>query len=403
MKLENTEIEQAFLAALMIDQSHIADIDIMTDAFAAEYHGQLYGLIKNKYFEKGAVSLVDFKDLECPLEDYDSYEYMRAVIDSAYTSVNAPEYAQEIKELHERRQIRKVLDEAREFVTKKPPHEVKSYLNSFLQDTMISKSVVSAQEIHEVILASFEMPSQAYKTGIEGLDKATQGGFFAGFTYGFAGKEKAGKTLLAQTISYNMAENGVKHLYIALEMGSKQIQERNYARKLGKNSLQFLEPDDLLKGEVARIKPSDCVWYLDAPGITTQEILNEVSMCQMRHGITGFILDYWQLVGGADRRETEERHLRYVAQGVADFARKRGLWCMILAQQNNDGKLFGGNGLRKACDQLYFIELPEAEEHPPRRYLRMDATRYTPLIDVGNDAAGGLYINQTKGPYFFER
>jgi predicted ATP-dependent serine protease len=94
--------------------------------------------------------------------------------------------------------------------------------------------------------------------------------------------------------------------------------------------------------------------------------------------------------------------LRNVAQGVADFARKRGLWCLLLAQQNQDGKLFGGNGLRKACDQLWFLETPEHNELPPRRWLRMDASRYTPTENVGNADFGGLVLNMKSGPYFEE-
>lgn len=60
------------------------------------------------------------------------------------------------------------------------------------------------------------------------------------------------------------------------------------------------------------------------------------------------------------------------------------------------------NGLRKACDQLYFIETCSDDETDNRRWLQMDATRYTPKVNVGSSKNPALFLNQKIGPYFEE-
>ena len=99
--------------------------------------------------------------------------------------------------------------------------------------------------------------------------------------------------------------------------------------------------------------------------------------------------------------ESEEKHLRHVAQSIANYARKEKLWCILLAQMNKEGNLFGGNGLRKACDQLYMIE--ECNEHLEYgRWLRMDASRYTYKTDVGDENHAAITLNVKSGPCFEE-
>ena len=84
----------------------------------------------------------------------------------------------------------------------------------------------------------------------------------------------------------------------------------------------------------------------------------------VRHGIKGVILDYWQLVGGKVRNESEEFHLRNIAQWLADTCRKHSIWALVAAQVNQEGNTRGGEGLKLACD-VYFAELARiVESHP---------------------------------------
>jgi len=264
-------------------------------------------------------------------------------------------------------------------------------------------SIKSAEKVREEIIEALDMPRKLIPTGLRCLDDAMAGGLYQGFTYGLCGAEKSGKTTLAHTISYNVGEKGHSHLYVAMEMGSFQIEQKNVAREMGFNSLVFLEKREEAAAKVKGLSLNKNTYYLDAPSMTLADILHHVSIAIARHEITGFIVDYWQLVQGQQRGESEEKHLRTVAQGFADFARKNKVWCILLAQMNTEGRLFGGNGLRKACDQLYMIEqYPDNDDLKNARWLRMDASRYTMRGDIGSEMTPSLWIDAKKGPYFTE-
>ena len=170
---------------------------------------------------------------------------------------------------------------------------------------------------------------------------------------------------------------------------------------MGVNSLKFINNAADIKNRIHGVSPNRHTVYLDMPGADLPSILHQVGVARLKYGIKGFIVDYWQLVEGQESRESEERHLRRVAQSISNFARRQKLWCILLAQMNQEGKLFGGNGLRKACDQLYFIETIEGLDDV--RWLRMDASRYTPKSDVGGPSCPAFVLNKKTGPYIEQR
>ena len=254
-------------------------------------------------------------------------------------------------------------------------------------DTIISQSQILAQMRDDGVV------KERFPTGLYGLDALMGGGLFRGKVYGFSGKAKAGKTLLASTISYNLGEAGCRHLYVAMEMGATEIAQRKFARKGGFNSLEFIQGKRDWQGLSIQTE----IRYLDAPGITLSELKSRLLEAVARHNITGAIIDYWQLVQGQDSRQTEEKHLRDVAQGLADFAKRHDIWILLLSQTNEEGKTFAGQGLIKACDQLYMIHGTD-----DTRWLEMSATRYTERMNYGSEDNPALRINKRVGPYFDE-
>jgi replicative DNA helicase len=278
--------------------------------------------------------------------------------------------------------------------------EIRETLSAVKNSESRSDKSKTAAAVLEEIKQSLEMPPSCDKTGIYQLDMAMGGGLYSSFVYGLCGAEKSGKTTLAHTISYNLDKQGTNHAYFALEMGSMYIEQRNISRDLGINSLAFLNKRDEIKKRLAEVKPRQHTFYVDAPSFTVNEIIEEASRMVTKIGIKGFIVDYWQLVSGADNRQTEEKHLRDVAQKLADFAKKNKIWVVILAQMNQDGKLFGGGGLKKACEQLYMIRQVEGADD--MRWLEMDATRYTLKVNVGSDAVPSMVMETKVGPYFRE-
>lgn len=407
---QDIEIEQYLLAGLLENNLAIFEIDLQSNDFYAPQHQHLFAKMQDLMASQSSFDYATLynwvKGQKFIDEDDESGEqYIKDLQDCCITSNtnNLINYANILKDFAIKRRIGDGLEQARGLLDNPdiPPHDVIASLSEVLQDDRQSEVLFSGDSVYKSILDSFDKPKACFSTGYKSLDQTTAGGFYAGWTYGFCGAEKSGKTMLATSLAYNMTHspNPAKILYIALEMGSQQIEQRSIARQLGFNSIKFFNDLDYIKPLMKDYIPNENITYLDLPGATLDEILLNVSKARVKHGIDGFIVDYWQLVRGGDSRTTEEKHLRDVAQGISDYARKNNLFNILLAQMNQDGKLFGGNGLKKACDQLYMIE--QVEENDKARWLRMDASRYTLRANIGDEYSPGFMIDNV-GPHLKE-
>jgi len=227
------------------------------------------------------------------------------------------------------------------------------------------------------------------------------GGLYPGKLYGVAARKKVGKTSLLSSISYNLINSGHKHQFFACEASPKEVQQSMIARYGGFNRLAFL-PDGRDKGWVREkamlyqrhVKPS-LIWH-ETPGISFPQLQTR-ALAGIAAGAKGTIIDYWQVVTGKATNESEEFHLRTVAQWCADIARKTGTWFLMAAQINQEGNTRGGEGLKLACDQYYQLH---REKREPGAWLHMEETRYTPYQDIGDDTVPGLYMSSRIGPCF---
>lgn len=226
-----------------------------------------------------------------------------------------------------------------------------------------------------------------YSTGLKKLNEAMGGGIYTGKSYGFAARKKVGKTSLAATISHNLNVAGVRHLFICGEMSAKEIHQRVLARVT--NSFTGAFRSDYGDSAAFRTKiakatlemPKNTL-YSDSAGITFDELKAIVTLAHEQHQIKGFILDYWQLVGGKAKNQSTAEHLDEVAQWIADISRKMGIWSITFAQINQEGNTRGGEGIRLAFDQLY--ELKREDLSQPFASLEMMETRYTQWMNIEN-------------------
>lgn len=378
----------------------ISDV-IADDDFFHPTHADIFKACKENILENRPVSPVILKD------KFDN-DYLVGLISSYVSPLNITEYARIIADLSARRRILQTATELIERIKDDdvPAHElVSDVVQRFSAETPVSDIVKTKKQIAIQFLESLDKPKECFSTGIPALDKVMGGGLYAGFTYGLAGAEKRGKTTLAHTISHNLNQNRVLHAYVALEMGVIQIEARNQARMAGVNSLAFLQ-DDIrnnvdLKRRIAQ-NINDCpdsTLYLNMPGSNFGSIQTELSRLITKHKIKGFVIDYWQLIGGGNKGQMRSEFLFDVAQWLANFARKHGVFCILLSQVNREGSMFGSSGIEKACDQLYTIELSESGED---LWLKMTHSRYTPLCDVGSINNPFLTVNKKSGPYVME-
>jgi replicative DNA helicase len=385
------EAEEQLIGRLLLQPHEMTMcVDLSSDDFL--YMGRHYDLMRFEYQASGGIVIgkisAIFAQNDIPRDE--------AAILSANVigGNNAETLKQVVKGYATRRAVIKAATEAIHAANDLSIHPMDcvSKLSAKQNDLVDESEIVNQAHILDQMLKG-GVNGRYYPTGINGWDSLMGGGLYEGKVYGLSGRAKSGKTLLASTISYNI---DCRHLYVAMEMGAPQITQRKLARQGGFNSLSFLDGTKTLDG----LKPDLETYYLDSAGITWDALLTKMVSSVIKLQVKGVIIDYWQLIQGQGPRETEEKHLRTVAQGIADFAKNHGVWVLLLSQTNENGQTFAGQGLIKACDQLWYIETPKNE--PDRRWLRMGASRYTPHADYGGEDMAPLLLDKRIGPHFKE-
>ena len=406
--LLNFDAEQALLAALLARNElwyQAAEI-VRPEHFADPLHGRIFSAI-GKTIQAGTIAnVVTLKaefDSDPALADQGGAKYLALLSASVVTLHNIADYGEVIRDLWMRRELL-AHAEALKTAIGSPDASTEDMIAVAIRDlhglsAQGRQTAQSKRAVAESLVNSIMQPAAVYPTGLEGLDEVLGGGLFAGKMVGVSARKKVGKTVLLGTISHNLSRAGIRHLLIALEMSPAEIEQRNAARELGINSIAFLkEPTKALARRVADYASgiADAALYESAPGASLDEVRRMVSRAVVTHGIKGVILDYWQLVGGKGRNETEEYHLRNVAQWLADACRKHGIWCLIAAQQNQDGNSRGGEGLRLACDVYFALN---REKGCDGAWLDMQESRYLLYQNVGSAEVPGLWLNH-HGPFF---
>jgi replicative DNA helicase len=395
--LADTEAEQALIGAAFHDNAMVLNQSLVGGEFCDPLLGSLWDLARSSVSRGGVFSVALVNQARPELQKLTS-----AMADFGGIAIrNVSDYVTRIKDFSARRKLKFAAEELIERVQDPEflPEEAGAALIGEISAISLRDKTRDKRAVAENVYQLLAKPTECYATGLPTLDDVLGGGFFSGKVYGIAARKKVGKTVGLGTISHNMNRRGVKHLFICAEMSDVEIEQRNMAREFGINSLQFLsEKRRFLKDRVAKYAadmPCNTI-YEHIPGISFDDLRRAVSAAKVRHQISGFILDYWQLVGGKAKNETEEYHLRSVAQYLADICRKENLWCLVAAQVNQDGNTRGGEGLKLACDVYFTLH---REKDCDGAWLEMEESRYVLYANVGSEDSPGLYLNKF-GPHF---
>jgi replicative DNA helicase len=408
------EAEQHLLGILTAYPTAFSHIDgLSAKHFSEEMHQTIFRAMVEKLADNGAISPVHLK----PIIGEEAAKYLAKCLGFANSrgTTAARALSEEIIKAHHIRALLVRCDEAKALIQSDSPNlasaiaALHDVTNSAMDETE-GRRFHDAAQVTLGIVADLENDVKPIPTKISSLDEAMGGGLYPGKAYGFAARKKVGKTILAGTISHNLNMAGVKHLFICGEMGEREIHQRVMGRHLGLYSSAFRGGYDrkLLAARLktaARDMPKNAI-YLDAPGITFERLKEAVGMAHLKYGISGFILDYWQLVGGKQGNGSEANHLQEVAQWIAEIGRKLGVWSITMAQINQDGNTRGSEGMRLAFDQVYQIHPVsgmggEPDISNPGRWLEMMDTRYTRWTNIGSAECARLFLHE-RGVYFDE-
>lgn len=415
-ELSNIEAEQAVLGALLVNNNAFIHVGHLTARhFYEPVHKRIFSVISSCWKDGKPFSptllKAEFQD-DSALEDIGGISYLGKLVTAAVTVLHIAEHANLLIDLSHRRAIIGVLDEAMPLALNEiheSPAEIAMRITDRLSGTIADMNVSLFEDDFEVtqsILEDMKRDVMPFTTGYPKLDLAMGGGLYPGKSYGFAARKKVGKTILGGSIAQNLNIAGIQHLFICGEMSPEEIQKRTLARLLRVKQSMFNSRDkkqiEFMKKIAEKAMSSRrALIYKNAPGITFEDLKRYVLLARMQKKIKGFILDYWQLVGGKPKGKSTAEHLDEVAQWIADTCRKYDLWSITMAQINQEGNTRGGEGIRLAFDQVYILQAPNNDAGRSERWLEMSDTRYTEWRSVGSQNNPGFYLNEL-GPYFSE-
>lgn len=401
LQLPTNKNAEAALLGVMLTKPERAPVLcglLKLEDFFEPVHQQIFEEIRTRLDKGEAISPILLKQFD--------QSYLSSIAGLAITVIGVESLVREIRDMAVKRQA---ITLCRDAITKLAEGAASAEeIVCEMQRDMLSitetsdlKKVRNSKKVAEEITESLKESLPCFPTHLKSLDRAMGGGLFQGRTYCMAARPKGGKTSLLGTISHNLNHSGVKHLYLAFEMGAAQIHERNIARATGYNSISFLasrEQHDF-QHAVARYtvaKEPGNIHFWDTAGVTFSELRRMLPSLIMRHKVRGIIVDYIQLIGGKERNQTVADHLSAVAQWLADFSKKEKIWILYAAQLNRDEEIRSSDGVAMSCDQAYAIHL---DKEGSTAWLEQLFTRYTPPTDVGSEAQPALELRK-NGPYF---
>lgn len=287
----------------------------------------------------------------------------------------------------------------------KKPEEILSSLVSIATKNLSHghAGFKTKKEVAVAALREARLTKTVLTTGIDSLDFLMQGGLQERRMYALGGLYGRGKTIMLGSISDRINIQETPHLFLSLETPPEDIEIRNCATHLKLNASSILDCND----DDHKVFLKDADRYIDIlpdytiydfiPGATIDEIHRKILAAKSQRGIKGVIIDYWQLIRGRDRGQSEESHLRDVADKLAAICRQENLWIIMTAQIDERGRLKVSESLLQSAS--LYIRLVR-EENDRAAYFVTEKSNYTKYADTGSESVPGMVFDDQVGPHF---
>ena len=408
-RLADPDTEARVIGAVLGTPSLYARIGYLApDCFTVSLYQEIWTILESLHRNEADISCSEIagrsgKEI-ASAGGIDALEKLAIQGERAATSIEA--HANRIQELAQWREIGKISARL-EAVVDRQDKSPKDILSGLIEhaSTLLTRGRGNFQTKSEVARKAMQHAIEKKRmvtTGITTLDYLFQGGLRPGRLYGLGGPTGRGKTIMLGSISENLSLQDEKHLFISLETDPTDIEIRSCARHLGLNASSIYDthdPDHVtfvqsLSDYIAEV--DDNVIYDFRPGATLEDIHRSILAAKTRYGISGFMLDYWQLVRGRARGEREDEHFRNVADTLAAICRREGLWGMVTAQLDDRGAPKLSDSILQSAS--LFVRLVR-DENGTEAYFETVKSNYTRYADTGTESVPGM-IFDPAGPHF---
>lgn len=351
---QNIEAEQSVLGSLLIDKDTIPKVvEILhPESFYREAHHWIYQAIINLFQKNEPIDLVTVTDELSSIGKLDAVGgrvYVSDIINSVPTSANVEYYA---KIVEDKAVLRELISQGSQMVTEafKDDIEVDNVLDTAQKsiiDIAQKKIRQGFSKIKDLLDEVMKRMEETYDhgshiTGVPSgyidLDELT-GGFQQADLIVVAGRPSMGKTALALNIAQNV---GIRHnlpvAIFSLEMSKEALTQRILCSEAEIDS-SHLKSKNLHDHEWKKLgralgRLSEAPIYVDdTPSLSPLELRAKARKLQMEHGISMIIVDFMQLMRGAQRRyENRTQEVSDISRAIKAIARELNVPVVALSQ-----------------------------------------------------------------------
>jgi replicative DNA helicase len=318
--------------------------------FFDQRHALIYAAIASMTARKEPIDVVTvFEDLKSSEHDEDAggLLYLSQLEQSVPSAHNVHRYAQVVRDKAGIRALREASDQANEVATE-PGGDVASKLDAItsifgaIQRQQLTKAPKSMAEMAMQRTAHYEALQAGttvagWPTHIPRLDILLNGGFRPGSLIILAARPSVGKSSFSQWLAHALSKQGLKTLFLSLEMSCEELADRMVA-SAGRVDYSALQTGRMNQDHWARTAE-----VLDAPelrdffvddqaGLTLMDIRAKAKQVP---GLKVLVLDYLQLCsgsGGSDSNRNSE--IEQISRGLKTLAKELGITIIALSQLN---------------------------------------------------------------------
>ena len=413
----NIELEKTLIGEILLDNSIIDDvIEILEPNHSYDgKHQIVFNAIKSIHLSGKGVDIIQLYDYLKGDPEYTA-SYLSKFQQDVHSSANCIQHAQLVFQDWVLREVVKDAQNTIASVGKSDCFELleksqsnldrlNNIANGILEkdkdlfqslDEVIPDLERRMKEENQVVLKSEYLPS---------FNRMTRG-IMPGNLVSIQGKDKAGKTTLAYTLTTDFAVNQkipvaiftlevsfVETIWkiINTEIGveyNKLRNPRGYINKQGKREGK-LEESELtnLKTDVLRFKDTKII-IIDQM-LNEHQIYSKVKQLKREHGIEWFVVDYIGLIEPSGQHESREKAIGYISRFFKKVGKELQIIPCILSQQNRDGGIAESKGLERDSDFSFSIHKPfeEVKDTVKRSmvYIDLDGNKQTITNPIDND------------------
>lgn len=357
----NDEAERAVLSALMMNQEAFDKISSIISAsdFYHPANRVIYSAISDmKIMNTVAVdqvTLYDYLQKKSLSEKAGGAAYLAELSDAYTIYSNIEYYAKLIKETSVRRALIQTssnissdaYEESIDVFDLIQSSERRLSEISINSNPETAESYKVANKLSDVISVMLEKLEGEYKnenveTGIDLLDKYTNGGFQKSDYIIVAARPSVGKTAFAVSLIRNMIKKNKSVAFFSLEMPSTQIITRLLSCT-SRVELSKLFTGNLTEREVSHINSAadkifqSELYLVDEPNMKLSDLRSRARMLVREKKIEIIFIDYIGLIeSGLDIRTPRHEQVGYISKALKQLARELNIPVVVLCQVSRD-------------------------------------------------------------------